>query len=38
MERAMANHPRGPWYLKSGGLEKTMGRLDNQLALPLNVP
>ena len=35
MERAMADHPRGPWYLKSGGLEKTMARLDNQLALPL---
>ena len=24
MERQMAEHPRGPWYLRAGGLEKAM--------------
>ena len=35
MEQAMAHHPRGPWFLKSGGLEKTMNREATQMALPL---
>ena len=30
MERAMADHPRGPWFLRSGGLEKSMERIDRQ--------
>ena len=24
MERAMADHPRGPWYLKDGGMERAV--------------
>ena len=30
LERAMADHPRGPWYLKSGGLEKAMQKIEEQ--------
>ena len=35
MEKAMADHPRGPWYLKNGGLEASMKKLDMQPALDL---
>lgn len=33
MERAMADHPRGPWFLKAGGLEKTIEDRAAQLRL-----
>ena len=35
MERAMRQHPRGPWYLKNGGLEKAIERADRQFELEL---
>lgn len=38
MERAMADHSPGPWFLKNGGLEKTMERADQQMALSLETP
>ena len=30
MERAMAEHPRGPWFLRSGGLENAMEKTNRQ--------
>ena len=30
MERAMAHHARGPWFLRSGGLEKAMQKMEEQ--------
>ena len=34
MDRQMAEHPRGPWHLRAGGLEKALAGEQAQLRLP----